>query len=73
MVKKMPLQGRRPRFDPCFEEILWKRAWLPTPVFLPGEFHGQRRLAGDRLWGYKGLDTTERLSTHRWCHENEPF
>ena len=24
----------------------WRRAWQPTPVFLPGEFHGQRSLAG---------------------------
>ena len=24
----------------------WRRAWQPTPVFLPGESHGQRRLAG---------------------------
>ena len=34
------------------------------PVFLPGEFHGQRRLAGYSPWGHKELDTTERLSTH---------
>ena len=25
----------------------WRRAWQPTPVFLPGEFHGQRSLVGD--------------------------
>ena len=36
--------------------------WLPTPVFLLGKLHGQRRLAAYRLWGYKGSDTTERLS-----------
>ena len=35
--------------------------WLPTPVFLPGEFHGQRNVAGCSLWGCKDLDTTERL------------
>jgi len=27
-------------------EISWRRAWLPTPVFWPGEFHGQRSLSG---------------------------
>ena len=32
--------------------------WLPTPVFFPGEFHGQRSLAGYSLWGHKELDTT---------------
>ena len=28
------------------QKIPWRRAWQPTPVFLPGEFHGQRSLAG---------------------------
>jgi len=31
---------RRPRFDNWVRKIHWRRAWLPTPVFLPGEFHG---------------------------------
>ena len=33
-----------------------------TPVFLPGEFHGQKGLAGYRPWGHKELDMIERLS-----------
>ena len=33
--------------------------WLPTPVFLPGEFHGQRSLVGYSSWGHKESDTTE--------------
>ena len=45
------LQCRRPRFDPRVEKIPWRRKWLPTPVFLPGEFHGQRSLAGYSPWG----------------------
>ena len=36
----------------------WKRAWQPTPVFLPGEFHGQR-LPGYSAWGCKGSEMTE--------------
>ena len=28
-----------------------RREWLPTPVFLPGESHGQRSLAGYSAWG----------------------
>jgi len=32
-------------FDPWVRKIPWKRAWQPTPVFLPGESHGQRILA----------------------------
>ena len=33
-------------FDPRVGKIPWKRAWKPTPVFLPGESHGQRSLVG---------------------------
>ena len=33
--------------------------WQPTPVFLPGEFYGQRSLVGYSPWGHKELDTTE--------------
>ena len=40
---------RRPRFDPWVGNIPWKRKWPPTPVFLPGKFHGQRSLAGYSL------------------------
>ena len=35
------------------------RKWYPTPVFLPGKFHGQRSLAGYSPWGRKELDMTE--------------
>ena len=31
----------------------------PTPVFLPGKFHGQRILAGYSPWGHKESDMTE--------------
>jgi len=31
----------------------WRRKWQPTPVFLPGESHGQRSLVGCSLWGRK--------------------
>ena len=43
-------------------KIFWRREWLPTPVFLPGEFHGQRNLAGYNPWGGKESDTTEKLT-----------
>ena len=46
-------------------KIPWRREWPPTPVFLPGEFHGQRSLEGYSPWGHKELDTTEQLTyTH---------
>ena len=38
--------------------FFWKRKWQPTPVFLPGEFHGQRSLAGYSSWSHKESDTT---------------
>ena len=34
------------KFDPCIKKISWSRAHQPTPVFLPGESHGQRSLVG---------------------------
>ena len=36
----------RCRFEPWVRKIPWRRAWEPTPLLLPGESHGQRRLAG---------------------------
>ena len=38
-----------------------QRNWKLNPVFLPGESHGQRSLAGYSPWGRKVLDITERL------------
>ena len=38
----------------------WRRAWQPTPAFLPEESHRQRSLAGYSPWGHEELDTTER-------------
>ena len=40
----------------------------PTPVFLPGKSHGQRRLVDYSLWGHKSSDTTERLSACAHTH-----
>ena len=39
------MQCRRPGFDPWVGKIPWRKEWQPTPVFLPGESHGQRSLA----------------------------
>ena len=40
---------------------VWIRKWQPTPIFLPGESHGQRRLVGYSPRGRKESDLTERL------------
>ena len=60
--KDSPCQFRRPPFDPWVGKTPWRRQWQLTPVFLPGESHGQRRLEGHSRWGHKELDMTERLT-----------
>ena len=45
-------------------KIPWRRKWQPTPVFLHGESHGQRSLAGYSPWGGKESDTTKRLNSN---------
>ena len=47
--------------------------WQPTPVFLPGESHGQRSLVGYSPWGHKELDTTEQAHTHTHIRITESF
>ena len=48
---------------------MWRRTWQPSPIFLPGEFHGQRNLAGYSPRSSKELDTTEQLThTHTHTH-----
>ena len=49
----------RPGFNPWVGKIHWRRKWQPTPVFLLGESHVQRSLAGYSPWGRKELDVTE--------------
>ena len=41
------------------DSILWRRKWQPTPVFLPGEFHGRMSLVGYSPWCHKESDLTE--------------
>ena len=40
-------------------KIPWRRAWQPTPVFLPGESHGERNLVGNSPWDLR--------VGHNWC------
>ena len=62
-VKETACQCRRPRFNPWIRKIPRKKEWQPTPVFLPGESHGQRSLVGYSPWGHKKSNMTE----HDWC------
>ena len=50
---------KRGGFDPWVGKIPWRKAWQPTPVFLPRESHRQRSLEGYCPWGHKESDTTE--------------
>ena len=51
--KESTCQCRTHRFDPWVGKIPWRRKWLLTPIFLPGEPHGQRSLAGYSPWSRK--------------------
>ena len=57
------------RFDTWIRKIPWRREWWPTPVFSPGESHGQRSLEGYSPQGHKESDTTEVTAhtlVYRW-------
>jgi len=62
VVKNLPANAgdiKRCELNPWVGKIPWRRAWQPTPEFFPGEFQGQRSLAGYSPQGYKELDTTK--------------
>ena len=64
MVKNPPANAGRCKrcgFNPQVGMIPWRRARQPTPVFLPGESHGQRGLVGYGPPGGKESDTTEAI------------
>ena len=58
--KNLPVM-QETRFDPWVRKIPLRKEWLPTPVFLPREFHGQRSLV-DYSGGSKVLDMTDQLT-----------
>ena len=58
------LQSQRAGFNPWVGKIPWRRKWQPTPVFLPGKYHGQTSLVGYSPWGREESDMTEQLHFH---------
>ena len=60
------------RFNPWVGKIPWRRKWLPTPVFLPGKFHGEGSLEGYSPWGFQragdDLATKQQNPTHEGTH-----
>ena len=59
-----PSAMERPGFDPSVGAIPQRRAWGPTQVFLPEEFHGQKNRFGYSPWGHKESDTIQQLNHH---------
>ena len=60
-----PVMGRRPIFHLWVGKILWRKEWLPTPVFLPGEFHGHWSLVSFSPWSQRERhDCTTNIFTH---------
>ena len=57
MVKNLPAM-QETQVQSLGREGPLEKEWLPTPVFLPGEFHGQRSLVGYSPWDRKVSDTT---------------
>ena len=69
MVKNPPPSGgghKRLGFDSWVSKIPWRRPWQFTPIFLPGESHGQWSLVGYSPQGCKEstLSCVKQLSTH---------
>ena len=61
LKKALPLTKSFPGGSDGNGKIPWRRKWQPTPILLPGKFHGWSILVGYSPWGCKESDTTERL------------
>ena len=64
MVKNPPADAGNVDLIPGLGRFPWRKEWQPSPVFLPGEFHGQKSLAGYCPWGHKELDMHMHVHTH---------
>ena len=57
---------KRHGFGPWIRKIPWRKKWQRTPVFLPGESHGQWSLVGYSPWGFKELDMAVHAHMGMW-------
>ena len=76
VVKYLPANPgdiKRWGFDPWVGKIAWRRAWQPTLVLLPGEFHGQRSLVGYSPWGGKRIRHNWATNTHTQLQNSLAF
>ena len=71
-LSKRILHCRVPGLIPWVGKIPWGREWLPIAVFLPGEHHGQRSLAGCSPWGHEELDKTKHSTAQNNSNANIP-
>ena len=74
--KETTCQNRRCGFNPSVGKIPWRRRWLLTPVFWPGELYGQRSLAVYSPWGRKRvghdlLTTTTAINQSQYRQEKK--
>ena len=58
-----------PGLIPGLGKIPWRRVWLPAPVLLPGEFHGERSLAGYSPWGRRVGRSWAALTRMQWDND----
>ena len=68
-TKESTCQFRRRGFGPWVGKFTRRRKWQPTPVFLPGESHGQRSLVRYSPWGRRESDMNERLNSNSCSDE----
>ena len=62
MVRNLPAMQETCVHNTWVRKIPWRREQQPTPVFWPGEFHGQRILVPFSAWSHKELDMTNQLT-----------
>ena len=68
-----PFLHHLPGFDLWVRKTLWRREWLPTPVFLPGKSHGQNNLVGYSPRSRKELNRTEQLTLFSITYYSHPL
>ena len=72
MIKCLPAMWET-EFNPRIRKIPWRRKWQPTPVLLPGKFHGQRSLVGYSI-SFLYIRNRTRLSDFTSLHfDNKEF
>ena len=71
--KEYACQCRRCKFDPWVGKILLRRKWPPTPVFLPGKYHGQRNLVSYIPVQFSHSIVSDSLRPHELQHARLPY